>query len=62
MLLSVRAVGPMGASVDAPGSVLKYNTGGFYVDFRTYVMNPFPSNPDAVFAFTLKNYKIATIL
>lgn len=41
----------MGASVDAPGSILKFNTDGFYVDFRTHIMNLFP---DIVFAFRLK--------
>lgn len=42
MILSEGAVSPMGASVDAPGSILKYNTDGFYVDFRTHLMSLFP--------------------
>lgn len=43
VILSAGAVSPMGASVDAPGSILKYNTDGFYVDFRTHLMSLFPA-------------------
>lgn len=42
VILSVGAVSPIRESVDAPGSILKYNTDGFYVDFRSNLMNPFP--------------------
>lgn len=54
-ILWAGAVGPMGASVDAPGSLLKYNSDGFYVGFRTHLMS-LPSYPDAMFTFTLGNW------